>query len=81
MKQPKDYTKYSKLFKDYTGLSLKDFMDWKLSLALNQINFDILKYMEWCEKQGMKDEESIEEFNLRYFDDGRKLNKLILSFM
>lgn len=80
MRQPKEYIKVAKRFNQYTGgLKLNAFMDWNLSIGLSRIQFDISKYIEWCGLNGMQDEESIAEFNIRKFgkENGEKLNELI----
>ena len=79
MRQPKEYVKMAKRFNEYTGLKLIAFMDWNLSIGLSRIQFDISKYIEWCGLNGMDDEESVAEFNIRKFgkENGEKLNELI----
>ena len=75
----KNYLETANLFRRYTRLDIGQFIDWGLSRGTNRVEFDIGKYLEWCENNGMKDNESIEEFNLRAFKEGANLNCLIKS--
>lgn len=66
-------------FKRITGISIRRFLD-PLFAPLNQHKINILKYLDYCEANGMADDESIEQYNLRVYPDGKKLNKIMKKY-
>lgn len=61
----------------YTGTDLLTYTDKLLSFALGYIVFKIDVYLDYCDNNGMRDDESIEEFNLRYYAHGERVNAII----
>ena len=68
-----------KEFKRITGISMRCFLD-PLFAPLKQHKIDIVKYLECCESRGMTDDESIEQFNLRMYPDGARLNEIMKKY-
>lgn len=75
--KPVHFRRLSTKFKRYTGLNLASFIDWKLSIPLNTIIFKMDEYLNFCEANGMKYDESFKEFNLRFFYHGDRVNAII----
>ena len=80
--KPKEYYATAIKFYKYTnGLDLSRFVDWELSLRLNYVCFKMVDYLKHCESLGLRDNESIEEFNLRYYQHGDRVNALIKAII
>lgn len=80
--KPKEYYEAAVKFYKYTnGLDLGRFIDWQQSLYFDCVQFNIVAYLEYCEKLGMMDDESIEEFNLRYYKHGNRVNAIIKAMI
>lgn len=75
--KPKEYRRIALKFQKYTGLNLSDYIDWYLSANLHEIVFKMDKYLDYCNQYGMMDDESIEEFNLRFWKHGNRVNAII----
>lgn len=75
--KPKECRRIVLKFQKYTGLNLSDYIDWYLSANLHEIVFKIDEYLDYCNNNGMQDDESIEEFNLRYYKHGERVNAII----
>lgn len=75
------YRRLALKFKRYTGLNLADYIDWYLSCNLQEIVFKMDEYLDYCNQYGMLDDESIEEFNLRFWKRGDRVNALIKAMI
>ena len=75
--KPSDYYAAALKFYKYTGLDLGQFVDWRLSLALERVFFKMDEYLTFCQKNGMFASESVKEFNLRYWKNGDRVNAII----
>jgi len=60
-------------FYNLTKLNLRRFV----YVIRSEFFFDAERYLAWCQGNGMLPDESIEEFNVRHFYNGRRVNKLI----
>lgn len=61
----------------YTDTDLLIYTDKLLSFAFGYIVFKADVYLDYCNNNGMQDDESIEEFNLRYYKHGDRVNAII----
>ena len=70
-----------KTFLRITGVSIRRFFD-PLFAPFRQHKFDVLKWQEYCIKNGYDPEsnESLEEFNIRYYKQGETLNKILVKY-
>lgn len=73
----KDFRETAAKWKRYTELDLLQYTDKLLTFAFGYIVFDAVKYLDFCNENGMQEEESIEEFNSRFFVYGNRVNSII----
>lgn len=75
--RPSEYYAAALKFYKHTGIDLGRFVDWHLSIALDRVFFKMDEYLTFCQEHGMYDDESVKEFNLRYWKNGDKVNAII----
>lgn len=70
-----------KTFLRIVGISIRRFFD-PIFAPLRQHKIDIFKWQEYCVKNGYDPEsnESLEEFNLRYYKQGKTLNQILEKY-
>lgn len=73
----KDFRETAIRFHRYTGLNLNEYIDHLLTWYFKYIVFKMDKYLDYCESNGLKDDESIEEFNLRFYIHGDRVNSIM----
>ena len=73
----KEFRDIAAKWKRYTELDLLQYTDKLLTYAFGYIVFDMSKYMDYCNDNGLQEEESIEEFNERFYVHGDRVNAII----
>ena len=77
----KEFRDAATRWRRYTGLDLLQYTDKLLTYAFGYIVFDMAKYLDYCNDNGLQEEESIEEFNERFYAHGRRVNAIIMRMI